>query len=308
MTETARPAAAADEFCEVAGGIRLCYRTEGEPDGEPLLLIAGLGQSLIAWPQPFVDELVGRGLRIIRLDNRDAGRSSRVQVRPPGTVRQLVRRFDARQYTLAEMAGDVVGLLDALELDSVHVAGMSMGGMIAQTLAARHPARVRTLTSIISNTGHWRTGRIALSTMSMMAKPPATEREAVAERMVALMRHIGSRGFPFDEDEIRTVALASFDRGEGPNPAGVARQIGAIYKSGDRTAELAAVRAPTLVVHGDRDPMVHPSGGAATAAAIPGARLVTIPGMGHDLPRGAWPQLLELIGAHVGAGTPPAAY
>jgi len=292
-TTAAEAGAPAERLLDVGGEITLCAQAFGDPADPALLLISGLGQQLIAWPTGLCEQLAARGLHVIRFDNRDVGRSTRASVRPP-TLRQLAtRRFAPGQYTLAEMARDTAGLLDALELERVHVAGRSMGGMIGQTLAARHPERVLTLTSIMSTTGARRVGRPAPSTWRLMLGRPAKERQRSIERAVVLWRHIGSHGFPFDEQEVRALAGVAWDRGH--DPAGVARQLAAIVKSGDRTREVATITAPTLVVHGDRDRMVAPSGGAATAAAIPGARHVTIPGMGHDLPQGAWPRLVELI-------------
>jgi pimeloyl-ACP methyl ester carboxylesterase len=180
-----------------------------------------------------------------------------------------------------------------------------MGGMIAQTLAAHYPDRVRTLTSMISTTGARRVGRIAPSTLRLMARRPPTDRDAAIEAAVRIWSHIASRGFEFDEQEVRAVAGDAFDRGFSPD--GTARQLAAILKSGDRTAECRTISAPTLVIHGDRDLMVHPSGGRATARAIAGARLETITGMGHDLPVGAWPSLLELIADHAHNQTRPGA-
>lgn len=287
-----------DRFADLPGPIRLCYRTHGDPGGEPLVLIAGLGQQLISWPEPLIERLVAGGYRVLRFDNRDAGRSSRIAIKPPGPVRQLTRRVGSDQYTLHDMAGDTVALMDQAGLPDAHVVGMSMGGMIAQTIAASHPARVRTLSSIFSTTGERRAGKIALATMRLMGRPPAKTRDDAAERGVQMMRHIGSRQFASSVDDLRRAAHANWDRGDGANAgAGVARQIGAIYASGDRTAELRRITAPTLVIHGDRDPMVNRSGGRATAAAIPEARFVEIPGMGHDL--GAWPQLLDLVQEHI---------
>jgi pimeloyl-ACP methyl ester carboxylesterase len=287
-----------DRFADLPGAIRLCYRTHGDASGEPLVLIAGLGQQLISWPEPLVERLVAGGYHVLRFDNRDAGRSSRIRIRPPGPVRQLTRRVRSDQYTLHDMADDTVALMDQAGFSNAHVVGMSMGGMIAQTIAAHHPEHVRTLTSIFSTTGDRRAGKIALTTMLLMGRPPATTREQAAERGVQMMRHIGSRQFAASAQDIRLAARANWDRGDGANAgAAVARQIGAIYASGDRTAELRRITVPTLVIHGDRDPMVNPSGGRATAAAIPGARFVEIPGMGHDL--GAWPQLLGLVQGHV---------
>jgi pimeloyl-ACP methyl ester carboxylesterase len=288
-----------DRFISTPGGLRICLRTDGDPEGEPILLIAGLGQQLISWPAELVGGLVEAGFYVIRHDNRDVGRSDRVRLRPPALWRQILRRFPPAQYTLADMAADSIAVLDALTVARAHVVGMSMGGMIAQTVAARYPARTATLTSIFSNTGHPFNGWVHPRALLAVASPPAREREANAAAFVAMMRIIGSAGFPLDTDELRALALDAYDRGDGANAHhGTARQIGAIYKSGDRTAEIATITAPTLVIHGDRDRMVHPSGGRATARAIPGARLVTIAGMGHELPRGARARLLELISDH----------
>lgn len=290
---TVETAAGPERLLDVGGEITLCAQSFGDPADPALLLISGLGQQLIAWPTELCGQLAARGLHVIRFDNRDVGRSTRASVRPPTLTQLATRRFSPAQYTLAEMARDTAGLLDALELERVHVAGRSMGGMIGQTLAAQHPQRVLTLTSVMSTTGARRVGRPAPSTWRLMLGKPSKEREASIERAVVLWRHIGSHGFPFDEAEVRALAGLAWDRGH--DPAGVARQLAAIIKSGDRTREVATIAAPTLIVHGDRDRMVAPTGGKATAAAIPGARHVTIAGMGHDLPQGAWPQLVELI-------------
>jgi len=290
-----------EQVVDVGRGISLCYETFGDPSREPLLLISGLGQQMHAWPTDLCRELAARGLHVIRFDNRDVGRSTHVRVKPPSPLQLATRRFSDRQYALGAMALDASGLLDALGLDSAHVAGRSMGGMIAQVLTARQPARVRSLTSIMSMTGARKAGRPALSTWRLMAAPPAKTREKSIENAVVLWRHIGSHGFPFDEAQVRADAGLAFDRGH--NPAGVARQLAAIMKSGDRTREVATITAPTLVIHGDRDMMVHPTGGVATANAIPGARHETIVGMGHDLPVGAWPRLVELISGHVAAAS-----
>jgi pimeloyl-ACP methyl ester carboxylesterase len=214
----------------------------------------------------------------------------------------LQRRFRSEQYTLGDMALDTLGLFDRLAIEEAHLVGMSMGGMIGQLIAARYPSRVLTLTSLMSNTGARRAGRPRLSTYVRLYAPAKTSRDDCAEQWVAMMRHIGSRGFPFDEARARATALEAFDRGAGANADGTARQLAAIWKSGDRTHELARIKAPTLVIHGDRDPMVAASGGRATARAIPGARLVTVRGMGHDLPAGACPQLVRAIADHAKGG------
>jgi pimeloyl-ACP methyl ester carboxylesterase len=289
---------AEEQLVDVGQGTQLCYRADGDPSDPIMLLIAGLGQQLNVWPARFVDALMARGYRVVRFDNRDVGRSSRAAAPAPRPWQLFTRRLDARQYTLTDMAADTAGLLDALRVRSANVVGMSMGGMIGQTLAAQHPDRVLSLISIMSSSGGRRVGRPAISTYRRMFGRPPRSREDAAKRLVAMMRHVGSHSFPFDEPEVRAIALEAWDRAGGANPAGILRQVGAIVKSGDRTAELGKITAPTLVIHGDRDRMVHPSGGKATAAAIPGARLETITGMGHDLPAGACAQLVDAIAEH----------
>lgn len=288
-----------EQIIAVGRGISLAYEEIGA--GEPLVLVAGLGQQLHSWPTEFCTRLADRGYRVIRFDNRDVGRSTHLRFRPPSVGAIVLRRWPAEQYDLEDMAADTVGLLAALDIENAHIAGVSMGGMIAQTVAARYPDRVRTLTSIMSNTGERKVGRPALSTWLLMASRPARTRAEAQARAVRIFRHIGSHGFPFDEAEVRALAGIGWDR--DPSPAGVARQLAAIFRSGDRTSRLRSVVAPTLVIHGDRDRMVHPTGGAATARAIAGARLETITGMGHDLPKGAWPRLLDLIDSHARATT-----
>ncbi|MEV7098245.1 alpha/beta hydrolase [Amycolatopsis sp. NPDC051045] len=293
-----------EQIADVGRGISLAYERIGDTGAEPLVLVAGLGQQLHSWPDAFCAELAGRGYEVIRFDNRDTGRSTHPRFRPPSLPVMFAGRFPPAQYDLKDMAADTVGLLDALGLDRVHIAGVSMGGMISQTVAALHPARVRTLTSIMSTTGSRFIGRPALSTLRLMgAKPPKSREEAI-ESAVRIFRHIGSHGFPFDEAFVRELAGTGWDR--DPTAGGVGRQLGAILKSGNRTAWLRKITAPTLVIHGDRDRMVHPTGGAATARAIRGARLETVRGMGHDLPEGAWPTILDLIDEHVRSSDVPA--
>ena len=287
-----------ERLVDVGSGIELSCRVDGDPSDPAILLIAGLGQQLGVWPPDFVEALVAEGYRVVRFDNRDVGRSSRSDAPVPRRWQLVRRRFSEAQYTLSDMAGDAEGLLDALGIPAAHLVGMSMGGMIAQTLAATSPDRALTLTSMMSSTGARRAGRTALSTQSLMLRRPPRSREAAADRLVAIMRHIGSRGFSFDKQQARAVALEAWDRRGGANTAGVLSQVAAIYKSGDRTEACGRITAPTLVIHGDRDRMVHPSGGRATAAAIRGARLETIPGLGHDLPVGACSQLVAAIVSH----------
>ncbi len=279
------------------GELELCYETFGAPDDPPLLLVMGLGTQLLGWPDGFCAALAGRGFHVIRYDNRDTGRSTHVRAAPPPSTWQLIRRDRrAAPYDLGDMAADGAGLLDFLGLSDAHVAGASMGGMIAQLMAARHPRLVRSLASIMSNTGHrWR-GMPGLRIYPMFLRRPARDRAAAVESAVQAFRRIGSPGFPFDEGELRTVVERSWDRGY--DPAGTARQLAAILATGDRTAELRRITAPTVVIHGTKDRMVTPSGARETARAIPGSELVWIEGMGHDLPRDAWPAIIDAIEAN----------
>jgi pimeloyl-ACP methyl ester carboxylesterase len=304
--------ASGDRFVDLPAGPRLCYRTEGPDDGVPLLLIAGLGIDLTSWPQQMVDGFIARGFRVVRFDNRDIGRSSRADTPPPGRLRQLLARPRPDAYDLADMAADTVGLLQHLGIDRVHLVGMSMGGMIAQTVAARHSERVASLTSIFSTTGDRRVGQPARSTLLRLARSPARTVEESVQRHLGMLRHIGSPTALPDDDLERAWAVGLWERGGGAAArAGVPRQISAIQASGDRTAELARITAPTLVVHGSTDRMVHPTGGRATAAAVPGARHVEIPALGHHLAPGVVDQLVELTtdlarsaGAPLPAGAP----
>ncbi len=285
-----------EEFCNVGRGITLCYETFGQKSDPTALLIMGLGTQMVAWQEEFCETLAERGLHVVRFDNRDIGRSTRVGGRPPSIPQLLRRSRSAASYTLADMAEDAAGLLHELELAPAHVIGASMGGMIAQTLAARHPRSVRSLVSIMSNTGARWSGQPSLRVYGMFLRRAPTEREAFIEHMVRVFKTIGSRTLPRDPAELRELAAASYDRGhdvEGPG-----RQLGAIIAAGDRTAELRRIAAPTLVIHGTADPLVTPSGGRATARAIAGARLMSIEGMGHDLPRAVWPQVIDAISTH----------
>ena len=286
-------AGSGERFVGVGDGITLCYETFGDPTDPPLLLVMGLGMQMIAWRDDLCADLAGRGLHVVRFDNRDAGRSTSVSGRPPGLRQLATRRFPGDQYTLEDMVDDTAGLLRELGLAPAHVVGASLGGMIAQSLAARQPDSVRTLTSIMSTTGNRFKGQPALGMYRHLLAQPPKEREAFIDHVARIFAKIGSPGFPTDEAEVRERAARSFDR--GTNPAGTARQLAAILKSGDRTRELRRISAPTLIVHGSADRLVAPSGGRATAAAIPGAELMTVEGMGHDLPRAVWPRIFGAI-------------
>ncbi len=285
-----------ESTCRV-GDVELAYETFGDPADPTLLMVMGLGTQMLGWPDDFCEQLAARGFLVIRYDNRDVGRSTHFEGHPPPTVRQLLLRDKTcAPYSLADMAADGVGLLDQLGIERAHVVGASMGGMIAQTMAARHPDRVLSLASIMSNTGHLWRGTPGLRIYPIFLRRPARNREGAVESFVSVFKLIGSPGFPFDEEETRKAAQVSYDRGY--DPAGAGRQLAAILAAGDRTSEGRGITAPTVVIHGSKDRMVRPSGGRATAAAIAGAELVTIDGMGHDLPRGAWDRMIDAIVAN----------
>jgi len=283
-----------EQFAPVNDGIELCYQEMGDPDGEPLLLVMGLATQMIAWSEEFCAMLADRGFRVIRFDNRDIGRSTKLRAAgTPGTLDMLIGRGGTAPYRLRDMAADTFGLMDHLGIESAHLAGASMGGMIVQTAAIEDPARVRSIVSIMSTTGSRRVGHPSFKTFGLLLGNPPREREAAIERVVKTFRLIGSPGYPFEEERIREIAALSFDRGH--SEAGIARQLHAITASGDRTAALRKLDLPAAVIHGKNDLLVNPSGGRATAKAIPGARLKMIDGMGHDMPRALYPTFVEEI-------------
>jgi pimeloyl-ACP methyl ester carboxylesterase len=291
-----------ESFCR-AGDVEICFETFGNPEDPALLLVMGLAMQMLGWHEDLCEELAGRGFFVIRYDNRDVGRSTRMTGSPP-TMWQLIRRDKrAASYQLTDMANDGIAILDHLGISKAHVVGASMGGMIAQTLTAQHPDRVLSLTSIMSNTGSMWSGQPKPGPMRMLLGAVPRDREAYIERIAKLFTMIGSPGFPPDEEELRARAGMAYDR--GINPAGSARQLAAIIASGDRSPMLASIHVPTLVIHGDSDRLVAPSGGKATARAIPGARLMTVEGMGHDIPRAVWPRLVDAIAENAGRAAAP---
>jgi pimeloyl-ACP methyl ester carboxylesterase len=283
-----------EQFATVGDDVELCYETFGSPEDPAMLLIMGLGTQMIAWHEDFCAELVSCGFFVIRYDNRDCGRSTHFDSVPPPTIPQLLtRRLRHVAYTLEDMADDAAGLLDHLGIESAHVTGASMGGMIAQMLAARHPDRVRSLASIMSSTGSRVTGQPRPRAYPVLLRRPPRDREQYVESLVRLFGIIGSPGFDRDVAGLREMLGHSFDR--DVSAAGTGRQMAAILASGNRKPALRRIQAPTVVIHGTADKLVSPSGGKATARAIPGAKLVLVRGMGHDLPRGAWPQIVGAI-------------
>jgi pimeloyl-ACP methyl ester carboxylesterase len=282
------------------GDLDLCWEDFGDAEARPLLLIMGLASQMIHWDEELCRALADRGHRVIRFDNRDVGQSSTLAAHGMPDVLGAYRAAAAHEpvasaYTLADMAADAAGLLDALGIASAHVVGASMGGMIAQTMAIRHPARVRSLTSIMSTTGHPSLPPATPDATAALLAPVAHDRDAAIDRAAGIFRTIGSPGFPFDEAYVRARAARAFDRGH--DPAGPARQLVAILASGHRRHALRDVTAPTLVVHGTDDPLVPVEGGIDTAQAVPGAELLLIDGMGHDLPHAVWPRLVDAISA-----------
>jgi pimeloyl-ACP methyl ester carboxylesterase len=299
-TETASDRFATDEQLAPVNGIELAYDEIGEPDGEPLILVMGLATQMIHWDLGFCGMLAERGYRVIRFDNRDIGRSSQIKAPVPGTAAMLLG-YGSSAYRLTDMAADTVGLLDHLEIDSAHVVGASMGGMIAQTVAIEHPQRTRSLTSVMSTTGNRRLGLPRWRAFGALLSKPGRNRDEFVERAVKTFKVIGSPGYPMDEPRFRELVGAAYDRGH--HPAGVARQLHAITTSGDRTKGLRGLDVPTLVLHGTADPLVRPAAGKATARAIPGAELKMIDGMGHDFPAALHERFADEIDANARRAT-----
>lgn len=287
-----------DRYVTLTSGTTICFRVYGAETEPAMLLIAGLGEDLTFWTDSFVRSIVARGFRVITMDNRDVGQSTFAVAPAPALWRQVMGRPRRDAYSLADMAGDCVGLLDHLGITQAHLVGRSMGGMIAQTIAARRPQRVLSLSSIYSTTGARDVGQPALSTMRLLAAPAGKNRTAAVRNHLRITKHIAGTAYPIDDAAEAAIAARGWDRAAGDPASGVARQIQAIQFSGNRTAELRRIIAPTLVVNGDRDLMVHPSGGVATAEAIPRAQHITIPGMGHHIPQALVDPIARYISQH----------
>jgi pimeloyl-ACP methyl ester carboxylesterase len=279
--------------------IDIAYHRLGKPDAPAVLLIMGVAAQSIHWPDGFCHALVEHGLQVVRFDNRDAGLSTHLKDAPsPNLQAALAGDLSSASYTLSDMAMDTVGLLDVLGFGKAHVVGASMGGAIAQTMAIEHPDRVRSLTSMMSTTGNVSVGQPSPDVLrEVFSGPPATTREEVIQQMIRAFRAVGSPGYPTDEEEVAARAGRAYDRSY--DPIGVARQAIASVASGDRTELLRHLEVPTLVIHGLADRMCDVSGGRATAEAIPGAELVLIEGMGHNLPSSLRPQLAAHIAEFV---------
>ena len=274
------------------GDMEIAYDTLGAAGDPPVLLISGLSGQLISWDEGFCQELVDRGLFVVRFDNRDVGLSTHLDS-PHFDLMATVGAGAAPPYTLADMAADTAGLIMNLGLESVHVVGLSLGGMIGQILAIRYPNLVRSLTSIMSTTGNDQVGQPTEAALALLMSAPPSTREGILERAVLSNRTTGSPRYPTDESEVRARAARALDRAY--DPPGVARQLAAALTTPDRTDDLRRLDLPALVIHGADDPLIDVSGGRATAEAIRGAELLVIDGMGHELPRPLWATVADRI-------------
>jgi pimeloyl-ACP methyl ester carboxylesterase len=284
-----------------SNGIELCYEIFGAEDAEPMLLIMGLGAQMIHWDDGFCRELARRGFRVIRFDNRDIGKSSKMiggkRLTPVELLKQRFLKIPvASTYRLSDMAADTIGLMDVLGIKSAHLVGASMGGMIAQEIAISYPQRVRSLTSIMSTTGNPKVPPPTREAAALLMAPPMTSRDEFIARYAQTWKILRGGSFPQDEALDRERAIRTFER--GLDPAGAGRQLRAVLASGSRKERLRSVKAPTLVIHGTVDPLVRLEGGKDTAASIPGAKLMMIEGMGHALPIPMWPQIIDAIDKH----------
>jgi pimeloyl-ACP methyl ester carboxylesterase len=294
------------EIADLGNGIEIAYESFGDSSDPTVLLIMGLGMQMLGWDEGFCELLVDEGFHVVRYDNRDIGLSTKVGGGPPNVLAGAVGLTGSARYKLDEMAADAVGLLDHLGVDRAHLVGASMGGMIAQTVAVRHPERVGSLCSIMSGPGGRRPSVMPrMSVLSTLLMRPPSEREAYAAHVAKIFSRIGSPGYEPDYERLRERALLMYDRSF--YPTGSARQLMAVMASGDRTDELREISCPTLVIHGKVDKLIPPSAGEAVARAIPAARLELVEGMGHDLPVELWPRLVRLISENAARAKPPVA-
>jgi len=284
-----------------ANDITLEYEIIGDLADPALLLVCGLGGQLISWPDAFCAELADHDYAVVRYDNRDVGLSQKFGDAGLPDLAATLSSLAAGEatsspYSLDDMADDGIALLEVLGLAPAHIVGASMGGMIVQAMAIRHPWAVRSLCSIMSTTSDPAVGQPTPEALAVILQPPPATRADVVEAMVSGSRLIGSPRYPMDEATVRAAAALAYDRAYYPE--GTARQVAAILSAKDRTAALGEVAVPTLVIHGDADPLVTPSGGEATAKAVPGAELLIIEGVGHDLPEAVWPEVIAAIAAN----------
>ncbi|MFN3254081.1 MAG: alpha/beta fold hydrolase [Ilumatobacter sp.] len=283
----------------LSSGIEIEYEAYGNPDDPTLLVVSGYTSQMLGWDAGLVELLAAQGLHVVRFDNRDVGLSTKLDGEAVAPMKVLRAVLDGEPvppvpYTLSEMAADAVGLLDHLGVDRAHIAGVSMGGMIVQTMAIEHPERIASLTSIMSSIGDQRVGKPTDEARQALLAPPPSERAAYIE--AALRAQVWASRRYFDGEAVQTRAAAEFDRCFYPQ--GATRQLAAIYASGDRSEKLARLDVPTLVIHGRDDTLITPSGGERTAELVPGSRYLLLSDMGHDMPRPLWPVFAESIGGH----------
>ena len=292
-----------ESFSVQANGLRIAVESFGDAADPTILLVMGLGTQMIGWPDELCRDLASRGYRVVRFDNRDVGLSTHLDGQPAPDMVQVMLRRRRPAYAIDDMARDAIGVIDALQAGPVHLAGASMGGFIAQTVALQQPARLRSLTLIMTSTGSRRVGRPSAAVVRsvLRPRPEAPDRESAIAASVATFALIGSSGFPADERFRRELAGTSYDRGY--DVMGQRRQLAAIAAQPDRTPGLRSLAVPTLVMHGLADPLVSVSGGLALAKTIPGARFIGYSGMGHDFPRPLWPTFGSDIASHVARST-----
>ncbi len=280
-----------------ANGIQIEYDTFGDGSSPALLLVMGAGGQMIFWEVEFCELLAKRGHFVIRFDNRDVGLSTKFEKAGIPDMMAAMKGEPVRSaYSLEDMADDAVGLLDALGIEKAHICGVSMGGMIAQVISYRYPGRVLSLTSIMSSTGNPELPQIKPDVLAAVFKPVPDGREAYIEHFVNLWRMLWSPGFPFDEKRLRTIMAESYDRSYYPQ--GMVRHSAAVLTHGYRKSSIASIKVPTLVIHGDADPLISVEGGKEIAQLIPGAKLLIIDGMGHEMPKEAWPRIIDAISNH----------
>jgi pimeloyl-ACP methyl ester carboxylesterase len=295
-----------DEQLIDANGIQLTYDAFGNPSDPPILLVMGLGMQMTAWDELFCEHLAARGFWVIRFDNRDIGLSTKIETagRPSSWKMMsagLFHRPMSAPYRLKDMAADTAGLMDALDIRAAHIVGVSMGGMIAQEMAIRHPERLLTMTSVMSTTGDSRLPKASLNMRLRLLKRSPNEQHAYENHIVHLFKLLNGTHFPFDELKYRMQAATNFKRSY--YPVGIARQLAAVIASGSRKEKLGTVDTPALIIHGDADPLIPVAHGHATAYAIPGSKLHIINGMAHTLPQGAWPEIIDAIVKHAANGS-----
>ncbi len=278
-------------------GIDIAFDTFGDKSCEPMVLIMGLSSQMIIWEDDFCTRLAARGYWVVRFDNRDVGNSTRLDMLGMPRFKDIIKGMGTGMpYTLNDMADDTLGLLEALHIPSAHIVGASMGGMIAQILAMDHPERVRTLTIIMSSTGNPLLPPPKPEAVQYLLRPFPTQRDEYIEHFIKMWKILNGGELPMEEERLQELAERTFER--GVSPVASARQLAAIFASGSRKDRLASLHIPTLVIHGENDPLLPLECGLDVAKSIPGSKLKVIPGMGHALPPAVWDEVIEAIAGH----------